>query len=114
MWRVLLACRLEQLDRIAVGIVELDLLPARSDLHLVAEAQSRALQRLDARRQVGDSEHHAVEAAWLLALAVRHGARARCPRTAEQDSSAVQRDAGEGGQLLMLQLEAEVLGVEAD
>jgi hypothetical protein len=37
----------EQLDRIAVGILDLDLLAARSRLHLIAKAQAGLLQRLD-------------------------------------------------------------------
>jgi hypothetical protein len=44
--------RLEQLDRIAVRVSDLDLLAARAGLHLVAEARAVRAQLGDGRRQV--------------------------------------------------------------
>ena len=44
--------RFEQLDRIAVGVEQLDLLSARPALHLVAELQAVALEVGDDRGQI--------------------------------------------------------------
>ena len=41
--------RLKQLEWIPVGIFQLDLLPARPNLHFIAEAQAGFFQRLNSR-----------------------------------------------------------------
>ena len=47
-----LLSRLEQLDGIAIGVFDLDLLPARADLHLIPERQSCFLEDLDRSRKI--------------------------------------------------------------
>jgi hypothetical protein len=47
-----MASRLEQLNRVAVRIFNLNLFAARADLHLISERQTRLFQLSDARRQV--------------------------------------------------------------
>src|SRR5688500_539693 len=84
---------LEELDRVPVGVLDLDLPPAGTGLHFVPEAHSRVLQRVDEGRQVGDLQHNAVPAAGLLAAPVRHGTRSRRARTAEQQLGVAERDA---------------------
>ena len=64
--------RFEKLDRIAVGIVDLNLAAARTCFHLVAEMDARLLERGNAARQIGDFQHDAVPSAGLLMQAVRH------------------------------------------
>src|SRR5687768_15193942 len=106
--------RLEELDRIAVGILELDLPAARSDLHFVAEVQPRFLQRPDLRREVRDLEDYPVPTAGFLSAPIGQRTRSRCPRPAQQDLEIADRDARECRQLLRFQLEAELPGIEGD
>jgi hypothetical protein len=44
---------LEQLDGVAIGILQQDLLAAGTNLHLVAKVEPVFLQFLDSRRQIG-------------------------------------------------------------
>ena len=67
-----------------------------------------------ATRKIGDLQDHAIPAAGLLRLSVRHGARARCSRTAQDELEVAARDLGECRRPLVIQLEAERLGVEID
>jgi hypothetical protein len=53
----LLGGGLEQLDGIAVRILQLDLLTAWSGLHLIAEAQPRLLQDLNPSRKICHLQH---------------------------------------------------------
>src|SRR5262249_9046714 len=85
-----LSRRLKELDRIAVGVFDLDLPAARAGLHLVAEAQSRLFQRRDAPRQIRNLQHHTIPAAGLLTATVRQRARSRRARTAEENGYATE------------------------
>src|SRR5688500_11654548 len=106
--------RLEELDRIAVGIFQLDLPAARPDLHLVAETEARFLQRPDLRREVRDLQHYPIPATGFLLPPIGQRTRSRRPRPAQQDLEIADRDARECRQLLRFQLEAELPGIEGD
>src|SRR5678816_41592 len=72
------------------------------------------LQRLDERGKVVDPKHDTVPSSGLLRLTVRHRPRSGCLWAAEQNLRVAERDAGEGGKLLMFEREAEVGRVERD
>src|SRR5262245_41126477 len=106
--------RLEQLDGVAVGILQLNLFAAGTLLDLVAEAETGLLHRLDERRQVIDFEDDPVPPARLLLAAVRQWPRPRTLRAAEPEGEAPVRDGGEGWsrRIPRVQFEAQVLRVE--
>ena len=60
--------RLEKLDRIAVRVLQQDLLAARSGLHLIAKTKSRRFQMLDPRGEIGDFKNDPIPPAELLAM----------------------------------------------
>src|SRR5262245_6531066 len=72
MRNVSLSRGLEQLDRIAVRVFDLNLASARTGFHLVAEAEAAALERGDAAWKVRDFQDDAVPPAGLLTLTVWH------------------------------------------
>src|SRR5262249_53582459 len=109
---IALARGLEQLNRIAVRIEKLDLLPARSDFHPVAERDSSVFERRDRFFQLGDAKDNAVPAAGFLAVTVGHRPGTGSFWTAQQEMKRAERKRREGRQLLMLHFETEVLGVE--
>ena len=53
-----LVCRLKQLDRISVGIFQLDLLSARTNFHCISKVQTGAFQRFHLCRQVVHLQKH--------------------------------------------------------
>ena len=106
--------RLEQLDRIAIGIFYLDLLAAWAGLHVIAKTKACFLQLLNAGVDVVDAQDHAIPPAGFLALSVWHGTRARRAATAEKNLDGSDRHSGEIRKLLVLQLEAELLCVKRD
>ena len=57
--------RLEQLDRIAVRIFQLDLLAARADFHVVAKMESGLFQLRDPRSEIGHLKNHAIPSTGL-------------------------------------------------
>jgi hypothetical protein len=61
-----MASRLEQLDRIAVEIFNLNLLAARAYLHFIFKTHTRLFQVSDARRQILHLKKHTVPSAGLL------------------------------------------------
>jgi hypothetical protein len=67
-----LASRLEQLDRIAVRIFQLDLFAARAYFHLIAKMKPSLLQRLNPRRKIGNVQDHPVPAPGLLLATIWH------------------------------------------
>src|SRR5262245_49208640 len=75
---------------------------------------ARALQPFDARREIGDPQHHTIPSAWLLLTAVWQWTRSRRARTAQQNVQRSERNIRKRWWLLMLQCEAKVLGVERD
>jgi len=54
---------LEQLDWIAVRILQLDLFAARTDFHLVAQAEPCSLERLDASGHISHAKDKSIPAA---------------------------------------------------
>jgi hypothetical protein len=106
--------RLEQFDRIAVGILHLDLFPARAYLHLIAETEPCLIQDLDHGWQVFHLQDDAVPSAGFLLPSARHRAGARSTWTAQENPQLSERNVGELRQVLMLQLEPEGPGVELD
>src|SRR5215216_3995891 len=75
---------LEELDRVAGGIVEQDLLAARAADDVVAEAQPRGSQPLDFAGEVLDDQVDAVTAAGLGCAPVRHRSSGRAGGAAQQ------------------------------
>ena len=92
----------------------MNLLAAGTDLHRITKVESGLLERLDACRQIGHAKDDSVPSPWFLPPAVGHVAGSGGARAAEEEIRAVERHAREGGQLLMLQLEAELSRVEVD
>ena len=80
-----LSSRLEQLDRVPVGILDLDLLAAGSRLHVVPEMQTGFPQDINERRKILYPKNHTVPTARFLPLPVWHWPRSGGLRTAEQD-----------------------------
>jgi hypothetical protein len=78
-----LLSRLEKFDRIAVRVLQQDLLTARAGLHLIAKMKSRRFQILDPRGEIGDFKNDPIPPAGLLAMSARHRTRAR--RAAEPE-----------------------------
>ena len=102
----------KQLDRIAVGVLDLNLTPAGTGFHLVSKAEAVALESGDTTWKIGDSQHDAVPAAGFLTLTVRHRPRARRSGATQQDLRISERHTGECRKLLMIQRETEMLCVE--
>jgi hypothetical protein len=65
------SARLEELDRIPVGILHLDLSAAGADFHLIAETHPDLLQRLDLSREIGHAQDHPIPSTRLLRLPAR-------------------------------------------
>lgn len=107
-----LSSRLEELDRVAVRVFQLDLFSAWTCLDLVSKVESGFLQRLNSRWKIRDVKDHAVPPTRFLMTTIRHRARTRGARAAEQQVEVSKRDAGERWELLMFQFEIEVLDVE--
>src|SRR5262245_19034344 len=55
-----LTSRFEQLDGLAIGILDLDLTAGWARLHLVSKARAHVFLRHDARREIGDPQVHAI------------------------------------------------------
>jgi hypothetical protein len=106
--------RLEQLDRIAVRVLQLDLFAPRSHVHLIPETEPGLLQRLDTSGKIRYSEDDSVPATGLLMTTVWERTGPRSSGAAEQNLKVIDRDAGERGQLLVFQSEPEVTSVERD
>jgi hypothetical protein len=105
---------LEQLDRIAVGIFQLDLFAARANLQLIAKMQAGLPEGIDTSRKIAHLKNNSIPAAWLLATTVRHGARAGSTRAAENQFQIADRYLSESRQVLVLQLKPHLLRVEVD
>src|SRR5262249_9588988 len=89
-----------------------DLLSARSNLHPIAESESGVLECRDRFLQIGDAKDDAVPAAGLLTVTVGHRTGPGSARAAQQEMKRAERKRREGRQLLMLQFETEMLGIE--
>src|SRR5918996_1614056 len=104
--------RLEELDRVAGGIFEQDLLPSRAGDDVVAEVHPFGSETLDLGRDVVHHELESVPAARLRLAAVRHGPPGRAGRAAEQQSQVAPEDVSEGRYRVGAEGEAEALRVE--
>ena len=109
-WR--LSRWLEEFDRIAVGVFDLDLSADGTRLHLIAKLHARVLQRVDLRRQIRDSQDHSIPSARPLGFTAGQRARARCSRSTEQQPEISEQHTRKCGKLLMFQSEAEMVRVE--
>src|SRR5215831_159637 len=78
-----MASWLEQLNRIAVGIFDLNLLPTGAGFHFISKTPARLFQISNARRQILHLKQHAVPSAGFLLAAVGHGPRSRSSGTAQ-------------------------------
>ena len=64
--------RLEQLDGIAVGVLQLDLFASRTHFHLIAKVNAGILQFLDTGFKTFDSQDDAIPSSGFLALTAGH------------------------------------------
>jgi hypothetical protein len=83
-------CGLEHLDRIAIGILQLDLPAGWAGFHLVAEMEAGLLHRGHTPRKIGDMKHHTVPPTQFLTLPIRHRPRAGGLGPAEQETCVAQ------------------------
>ena len=97
-----------------VGIFDLYLSAPRTGLDLIARPHIGVFQRIDLAREVGHAQDQSVPSAGRLELTPGHRTRSRCSRPAEQQRAISERHAGERGEVLMVQLEAEMVRVEGD
>ena len=106
--------RLVQLDWIPVRIFNLELTTAWARFHLVAEWDLAPPELGDPRIEVVDVHQNAVPTARLLLAAVGQRARARAPRSAQDQAELVERHAGERLADFGLEGEAQPLRVKSD
>jgi hypothetical protein len=85
-------CALEQLDRIAIWILHLDLPADWAGFHLVAEMEAGLLHRGNTLRKIGDIKHHTVPPTRFLMLPIRHRPRSGGLGPAEQKMCVAERD----------------------
>jgi hypothetical protein len=88
---------LEELDWVAGGIVDQDLLAARPGDDVVAEAQPGGAQPLDFAGEVLDDQVDAVPAAGSGCAAVGHRSSGRAGGAAQQQTQVASDDVGERG-----------------
>src|SRR5215218_8343019 len=105
---------LEELDRVAGGIVEQDLLPAWAGDDVVAERQPRGAEPFDFAGEVLDDQMDAVPAAGLWCAPVGHRPSGRAGGAAQQQPEVAPGHVGERGGEARAQLKTEVGGVEGD
>ena len=72
----LLTRRFEQLDRVSVRILDLNLASAWADFHLIPKVDASILQGRDARLKIRNAKHDTVPTTRFLALTVRQWPRA--------------------------------------
>jgi hypothetical protein len=109
-----LASWLEELDWIAVRILDLNLSAGRTAFHLIAELHSGLLQRLDRPFDVIHAQNDAIPTARVLATTIGHRPRAGRSGTTEQQLDIIHGECGELRKMLVLQLETEVPNVKID
>ena len=80
-----LSARLEQLDGVAVGVFQLNLLAGRTSFHFIPKMEACFLEGFNSARKVSHPQDHSVPATGLLVTTIRHRPRARRSRAAEQD-----------------------------
>ena len=74
----------------------MDLLAARTDLHLVAKTESTLFQFGDSRSEIGHLKNHAIPSTGFLMIPTWHGARARGSRATENQLKTADGKLGEG------------------
>src|SRR5215831_10251680 len=109
-----MASRLEQFNRIAVGIFNLNLFAARAHLHFISETQTRVFQLSNARRQILHLKKHTVPSAGLLLTAIGHWPGPGGARTAQDQLEAANGNLAECGQVLHVQMEAKSLRIKGN
>jgi hypothetical protein len=107
-----LSSRLEELNRIPVGIFHLDLLPKWADFHLIAESDTSVLQQLNARGEIFDTQDDAIPSTRFLSTTAGHRSRTRRARAAQKNPQWSERDIGECRWLLVFQLKTKVFRIE--
>src|SRR5258708_5551091 len=105
---------LEELDDVAGGVLEEDLLAARSREEVVAERSTGAPKSRDLGIDVVDDQVDAIPAARSRLGAIRHGPSRRARRSAEQQPQVAAGDVGECGREVRQHFEVEELRVEGD
>src|SRR5262249_21723395 len=85
-----------------------------ADLHLIAKMNPHLLQLLNPARQIGHLKNHPVPSTRLLVTTVGHWARTRSPGTTENQFKIPNRDLSESRQILRIQLQPKLLGVECN
>jgi hypothetical protein len=109
-----LSGRLEQFNRIAVWIFDLNLFAARTDFHLIAEACSSVLEFTDEGRQFLHVKDDTIPPTRLLLAAIGQIPGAGRPRTAEYELKIPDRNLPESGQVLPVQIETKYFGVKGN
>src|SRR5258705_13192912 len=109
-----LASSLEQLDRIAVGIFQLDLLASRTYLQLIPKMQSSLFQHFNSSGQVFDLQNYPIPSTRPLLTTIRHRTRTRSARTTENEFQIADGDLSESRQVLHIQFEAKLFCIEVD
>src|SRR5439155_27390949 len=97
--------RLEQFDRIAIGIFQQDLSSAWTGLHRIAEGETGLFELLDPGRKVLHLKNHPIPATRLLRLPVRHRAGTRRSRTAQDQLQIAARNLAKRREVLKIQME---------
>ena len=92
-----LSRRLEQLDRVPIWVLDLDLFATGPGLHLVAETDAGLLERRDAGRKIRHAKHHAVPTARLLSTTIGEGTRAGRAGPAQKNLERSETLANAGG-----------------
>jgi hypothetical protein len=105
---------LEQLDDVAGGVLEQDLLAAGPGEDLVPERHTRGPEAVDLGRDVVDDQVDAVPHAGAGGGAVEHRLTGRAARAAEEEPQVAPHGVGEHRREVRAHLEAEVGRVEVD
>jgi hypothetical protein len=106
------ASRLEQFDGIPIRIFDLNLPPAWAGFHVIPKVHASVLQSFYRAREVVYAQDDAIPAAWLLPKTIWHRSRPGRSRAAEKQGEIIERHSGERGELLVLQLETKLAGIE--
>src|SRR5882724_12956258 len=101
-----------ELDRVPIGIFDLNLLAAWPGLDVVPETHPRLFEGIDTACQVVHIENDPVATAGLLPAAIGHRPGARASGTAEQKSQSAEQHTRKHRRRVLLDLEAEYFRVK--
>src|SRR5438094_10319490 len=104
--------RLEQFDRVAIGILQQNLSSAGTGLHCIAESETGLFELLDPGGKILHLKNHPIPATGLLRLPVRHWAGTRRSRTAQDQLQIAARNLAKSGEVLNIQMETELVDIE--